>query len=64
MMCNHFRFTPSSWKLTIIDWTSLILSESTQKTRHTHGKPRGKTSYDIMSALVMLSGIIVADNKL
>jgi len=33
---------PPSWKLPVIDWASLRLSESTKESRRTRGKPRGK----------------------
>jgi len=48
---------PPSSKLTEIDWAILKLSESTLKTRHTHGKPRRKTTSGLLPPWMIVFGI-------
>jgi len=46
-----------SWKLTVIDWACLRLSESTQETRWTHNEAREKTTSSLLPLQMIVSGI-------
>jgi len=48
---------PPSWKLTVIDWGSLRLSESTQETCRTHGEQHGRTTSSLLPPRTIASGI-------
>jgi len=48
---------PSSWRLTVIDWISLRLSKSSQKTRLIHEKQCVKTTFGLLPPQSTLSWI-------